>query len=284
MRMTAPHPQTPVIFVLEDEPDIARLICASLTEYGFRCEHLRTGREFLARAHSASPDLCIVDLGLPDMDGMQVVRELQDGTPCAVLILTGRNDLTDRVLGLELGGDDYVTKPFSPRELVARVRARLRRSAPTDAGWRRLGRFDLDAGGHRIRFDGVLLELTRYESGLLETLLARPGAVLERAKLMDRVWGDALDTGERTVDTHVKTLRAKLRAIAPDADPIRTVRGLGYSVQRIPRHRRRCARDRGVRFRRPGPRSRQFALERRVSHPARPVRRAFHPRRPGRRG
>jgi two-component system catabolic regulation response regulator CreB len=134
------------------------------------------------------------------------------------------------VLGLELGGDDYMPKPFSPRELVARVRARLRRSRLADDGWRRFGRFDLDAAGHRVRFDGVLLELTRYECGLLETLLARPGAVFERAALMDRVWSDALETGERTVDTHVKTLRAKLRAIAPGADPIRTVRGLGYSV------------------------------------------------------
>ncbi len=115
------------IFVLEDEPDIARLICASLSEYGFHCEHLATGRQLLARARQAAPELCIVDLGLPDMDGMQVVRELQDGSPCAVLILTGRNDVTDRVLGLELGADDYIVKPFEPRELVARVRSILRR-------------------------------------------------------------------------------------------------------------------------------------------------------------
>ena len=120
--------------------------------------------------------------------------------------------------------------PFSPGVRVARVRGRLRRHAPADAGWRRLGRFEVDSAGHRIRFDGVLLDLTRYEFGLLEALLARPGAVLDRARLMDRVWGDALESGERTVDTHDKTQRAKLRAVAADADPIRTVRGLGYSV------------------------------------------------------
>jgi DNA-binding response OmpR family regulator len=115
------------IFVLEDDPEVARLICMSLAEYGFRCEQMRAGRQLLERARQYAPDLCIVDLGLPDMDGMQVVRELQDGSPCAVLILTGRNDVTDRVLGLELGADDYIVKPFEPRELVARVRSILRR-------------------------------------------------------------------------------------------------------------------------------------------------------------
>ena len=218
------------ILLAEDETAIAETVLYALRADGFAAEHVLLGGEVLPRLRRGGIDLLILDVGLPDRNGFDVCRELRAESELPVLFLTARDGEADRVLGLELGGDDYMPKPFSPRELVARVRARLRRSAAVGAGWRRLGRFDLDAAGHRIRFDGVLLELTRYECGLLEALLARPGAVLERAKLMDRVWGDALETGERTVDTHVKTLRAKLRAIAPEADPIRTVRGLGYSV------------------------------------------------------
>jgi two-component system catabolic regulation response regulator CreB len=218
------------ILLAEDEAAIAETVLYALRADGFAAEHVLLGGQVLPRLRRGGVDLVILDVGLPDRNGFDVCRELRAESEVPVLFLTARDGEADRVLGLELGGDDYVTKPFSPRELVARVRARLRRSTAADDGWRRLGRFDLDAAGHRVRFDGVLLELTRYESGLLETLLARPGAVLERAKLMDRVWGDAFDTGERTVDTHVKTLRAKLRAIAPGADPIRTVRGLGYAI------------------------------------------------------
>ena len=218
------------ILLAEDETAIAETVLYALRADGYAAEHLLLGGEVLPRLRRGGVDLVILDVGLPDRNGFDVCRELRAESEVPVLFLTARDGEADRVLGLELGGDDYVAKPFSPRELVARVRARLRRSTAADDGWRRRGRFDLDATGHRIRFDGVLLELTRYESGLLETLLARPGAVLERAKLMDRVWGDAFDTGERTVDTHVKTLRAKLRAIAPGADPIRTVRGLGYAI------------------------------------------------------
>jgi len=150
-----------------------------------------------------------------------------------VIFLTARETEIDRVLGLELGADDYVVKPFSPRELVARVRARLRRRAQTaQTRWQRIDAFELDREGRRIRYRGHLLDLTRYEYGVLEALLARPGAVLSRAQLMDRVWADVLDSSDRTVDTHIKTLRAKLRvAGGVETDPIRTHRGLGYSLE-----------------------------------------------------
>lgn len=193
--MTAP----PTILVLEDEPDIARLICNSLSDYGFRCEHASTGRQLLERARQVCPELCIVDLGLPDMDGMQVVRELQEGNPCAVLILTGRNDVTDRVLGLELGADDYIVKPFEPRELVARVRSILRRyqrNSPTDPAQteRHLARFgalSFDKGRHAvIREDGSEISLSAAEAALLLTLLARPNRILSREQLL----------GERDID------------------------------------------------------------------------------------
>ena len=221
---------TTTILLAEDEAAIAETVLYALRADGYEAEHVLLGSSVLPRLRRGGIDLVILDVGLPDRNGFDVCRDLRAESEVPVLFLTARDGEADRVLGLELGGDDYMAKPFSPRELVARVRARLRRHGRSDEGWRRLGRFELDAGGHRIRYDGVLLDLTRYEFGLLEALLARPGAVLDRARLMDRVWGDALESGERTVDTHVKTVRAKLRAIAPDADPIRTVRGLGYSV------------------------------------------------------
>jgi two-component system catabolic regulation response regulator CreB len=169
------------------------------------------------------------------MTGLDVCRALRQVSDVPVIFLTARVGEVDRVLGLELGADDYVVKPFSPRELVARVRACLRRRAPPaqpEARWQAIGAFEIDREGRRIRYHGQLLDLTRYEYGVLEALLARPGAVLSRSQLMDRVWADALDSSDRTVDTHVKTLRSKLRAAAggQGGDPIVTHRGLGYSI------------------------------------------------------
>lgn len=220
------------ILLAEDEAAIADTVVYALRAEGYAAEHVLLGGHVLPRLRRGGIDLVILDAGLPDCSGFDVCRQLRAESDVPVLFLTARDGELDRVLGLELGGDDYMAKPFSPRELVARVRARLRRHVVADdhAGWKKRGDFELDAAGHRARFHGVPLDLTRYEFGLLEALLVRPGAVLDRARLMDRVWGDALDSGERTVDTHVKTLRAKLRLIAPDEDPIRTLRGLGYAL------------------------------------------------------
>jgi len=148
-----------------------------------------------------------------------------------VLFLTARNEEIDRVLGLELGADDYIAKPFSPRELVARVRARLRRSIAQPAQGPARGEFSVDHEGHRVRFRNTVLDLTRYEYALLAALLQRPGAILSRAQLMDRGWDRDADSADRTVDTHIKTLRAKLRAAGADPDPVRTHRGIGYSLE-----------------------------------------------------
>jgi two-component system catabolic regulation response regulator CreB len=183
------------------------------------------------RVRAGGIDLVLLDVGLPDIDGFEVCRQLRTFSALPVVFMTARGDEIDRVLGLELGADDYIAKPFSLRELTARVRARLRRHPAADSGGvRRHGRFELDADARRIRFDGRLLDLTRHEYALLAELLRRPGAILGRAQLLDRAWADAPDSGERTVDTHVKTLRTKLRQLAPDADPIRTHRGVGYSL------------------------------------------------------
>ena len=222
----------PTILIAEDEGAIAEAVLYALRAEGWQAEHVLLGGEVLPRVRRGGIDLLILDVGLPDASGFEVCRALRAESNVPVIFLTARDGEVDRVLGLELGGDDYVPKPFSPRELVARVRARLRRSTPEAvSGWKTHGRFGVDEAGHRIRFDQHVLDLTRYEYGLLAALLQRPGAVLTRTQLMDRVWEDALESGDRTVDTHVKTVRAKLREIDPASDPIRTHRGMGYSLE-----------------------------------------------------
>ena len=221
------------ILVVEDENAIADAVLYALRADGMQAEHCLLGREALQRLRSEPFDVVILDVGLPDITGFELCRELRTFSEVPVIFLSARGGEIDRVLGLELGADDYVVKPFSPRELVARVHARLRRgSEPAQpGGWRETGAFGVDAEGQRIRYQGSTLSLTRYEYRLLAALLKRPGAILSREQLMDDVWRDAPETVDRTVDTHVKTLRAKLRAVAPGSDPIQTHRGLGYSLQ-----------------------------------------------------
>ena len=221
------------ILLVEDEVAIAGTVLYALREDGYEAVHCLTAGDALAQAASLDFDLAILDVGLPDLGGFALGGRRRERRDLPVIFLTARQEEADRVLGFELGADDYVPKPFSPRELVARVRAVLRRaraSTAVDAMPNAPAGFDHDPEGMRIRYHGHLLELTRYEYGLLATLLMRPGAVFSRARLMDHVWGDAPDSGDRTIATHVKTLRAKLHAIAPAVDPIRTHRGLGYSL------------------------------------------------------
>ncbi|MNU90273.1 Transcriptional regulatory protein CreB [compost metagenome] len=227
------------VLVVEDEAAIADTLLYALRSEGYAASHCALGREALERLRDEGADVVVLDVGLPDLGGFEVCRQLRTFSQVPVIFLTARNDEFDRVLGLELGADDYVTKPFSPREMVARVRARLRRgagtaaSAPaaTVAGWRQCGRFAIDEDGKRIRYQDALLDLTRYEYALLAALLQRPGAILSRAQLMERGWDHASDSTDRTVDTHVKTLRAKLRAAGAQDDPIRTHRGVGYALE-----------------------------------------------------
>ena len=230
--MTSADKDSPLIFVVEDEADIARLIVGTLAEYGFRCETFGTGRALLARAKRMQPELAILDLGLPDMDGLQVLRELQEQHPCAALILTGRDGLTDRVLGLELGADDYLVKPFEPRELVARVRSILRRyqkaatpepgghSAVRFAGWHfDIGRLNLVAD------DGREVSLSAAEAALLQTLLKRPNKILTREQLIGE---RDLDPFDRSIDVRISRLRRKLEDDPQDPKIIKTVYGAGY--------------------------------------------------------
>ncbi|HCV96210.1 Transcriptional regulatory protein CreB [compost metagenome] len=221
------------VLVVEDEAAIADTVLYALRSEGYGAQHCLLGSGALDALRQQSFDVVVLDVGLPDMSGFEVCRSLRTFSEVPVIFLTARNDEFDRVLGLELGADDYMAKPFSPRELVARVRARLRRAGPPleQGGWQQHGRFAIDREGRRIRFAEHALDLTRYEYALMAALLQRPGAILSRGQLMDRGWDTDADSADRTVDTHVKTLRAKLRAAGADPDPIRTHRGLGYALE-----------------------------------------------------
>jgi two-component system catabolic regulation response regulator CreB len=218
------------ILIVEDEAAIADSIGYALRTEGFLPRHVSLGADALAIVRSgkdAQPALIVLDVGLPDMNGFEVCRQLRQLCDIPVLFLTARSDEIDRVVGLEIGGDDYVTKPFSPRELVARIRVILRRGASQPNSSQH--RFELRSDEARIHFCGQMLDLTRYEYQLLKMLIQHPGHVLSRTQLMDAVWNDAPDTLDRTVDAHIKSLRAKLRLVDATDDSIQTHRAMGYS-------------------------------------------------------
>jgi two-component system, OmpR family, catabolic regulation response regulator CreB len=228
------------VLVVEDESGIADTLQYALRTEGFEPAWCATGEDALARLAERMPALVILDVGLPDTSGFEVFKRIRETSDVPVIFLTARSDEIDRVVGLELGADDYIAKPFSPRELVARVRAILRRSArpaavsaPSAAAPAAPGvaaPIAVDEGRMQIRYYGRLLELSRYEFHLLKTLAARPGHVFSRDALLERVWGNDTESMDRTVDAHVKTLRAKMKVIAPNDEPIRTHRGSGYAL------------------------------------------------------
>jgi two-component system catabolic regulation response regulator CreB len=218
------------ILIVDDEPAIAETLEYVLRSEGFQTHRAGLGQQALDALRTTEFSLVILDVGLPDMSGYDVCREMRRSSDIPVIFLTARSDEVDRIVGLELGADDYVSKPFSPREVASRVRAILRRARPMALGATAPEPlFRHDADGARIAYAGAWLPLTRYEYRLLAALLERPGRVLSRARLMEVVWNDAQESLERTVDAHIKTLRAKMRAVRA-ADPIETHRGLGYSV------------------------------------------------------
>ena len=221
----------PLILIVEDEPAIADAIEYALESEGFRCRHLATGGEVVeALGGDEDVALVVLDIGLPDINGIEVCRLIRAQSTVPVIFLTARGSEIDRVLGLELGADDYVTKPFSPRELAARVKAVLRRAAPR-VERADVGALEVDEERSRIRYFGKPLELARYEYRLLSVLARRPGRVYSREQLMDLAWEAPENSLDRTVDAHIKNLRAKLRAVRPDVEPIVTHRGMGYSLK-----------------------------------------------------
>jgi len=224
------------ILVVEDEPAIADTIVYALTTEGFAAHWSATAHDALAAATAAPFALAILDVGLPDQNGFELFRRLQQLEPAVpAIFLTARSGEIDRVVGLELGADDYVPKPFSPRELIARVRTVLRRiqrsEKPVAAAAPGRSAFVVDDERKQIRFRGRALELSRYEYRLLKVLAERPGRVYSRDELMQLAWDDPAASFDRTVDAHIKQLRAKLRAIDAGVDPIQTHRGLGYSLR-----------------------------------------------------
>ncbi len=218
------------VLIVEDEPDLLELVRFNLDQAGFKVETCESGEDALASLRRAPPDLLILDLMLPDVSGEDVCRSVRADPRFAqlpIIMLTAKAEEVDRVVGFELGADDYVTKPFSPRELVLRVRAVLRRRGEARAAGAPLerGPLRLDPERHRCTVEDRELDLTAKEFQLLEALMRRPGRVMTREKLLDEVWGSDIAVTTRTIDTHLKRLREKLGVAA---DLIETVRGVGY--------------------------------------------------------
>jgi len=218
------------ILIVEDEPTIADTLRYALNTEGFETEHYLLGHEALLALQNKSFALALLDIGLPDINGLDLLREMRKFSSLPVIFLTARNTELDRILGLEIGADDYVAKPFSPREVVARVRTVLRRTSHAPATVQTFA-FHLDNQGQHIHYHGTLLTLTRYEFLLLKTLLEEPLRIFSRVQLMQKIWAAPDHSMERTVDTHIKTLRGKLAAVCPDEQPIHTHRNQGYSLQ-----------------------------------------------------
>ena len=221
----------PTILVVDDEPKIAQLVRDYLERAGFGVTQARDGREALMRARTDRPDLVVLDLGLPGLDGLDVTRQLRRDSLVPIIMLTARDDEADRVAGLELGADDYVTKPFSPRELVARVRAVLRRQLSSGAGdVLTAGAIRLDLPRMRVEVSGRSVELTGTEFQLLAALARQPGRVFTRSQLLDAIHGVAFESYERAIDAHVKNIRRKLEPNPREPRYLLTVYGVGYRL------------------------------------------------------
>jgi two-component system catabolic regulation response regulator CreB len=232
------------ILLVEDEQSIADSVIYALQTEGFRVTHCLTAGDARVAMGAIPPNLILLDVGLPDESGFEFCRRVRSVSQVPVLFLTARAGEVDRVAGLEIGADDYIVKPFSPRELAARVRAVLRRvppsasspaasddsPAPGTASRGASRNFTVDHEKMKISYRGERLDLTRYEYRILEILIGSPGRVFSREQLMERAWEDPGSAMDRTVDTHMKSLRSKLRLVAPDHEPLVTHRGFGYSL------------------------------------------------------
>jgi DNA-binding response OmpR family regulator len=224
-------PNVARILVVDDEPKIVQLVRDYLERAGFAVSTARDGNEALMRAHSERPDLIVLDLGLPGLDGLEVTRRLRRDSGVPIIMLTARHEETDKVVGLELGADDYVTKPFSPRELAARVRAVLRRHAgEADGEVIRTGDLVLDAPRLRAEVSGRVVTLTATEFQLLIALARQPGRVFTRSQLLDAIHGMAFESYERAIDAHIKNIRRKIEPDPRAPRYVLTVYGVGYRL------------------------------------------------------
>ncbi len=220
------------VLIVEDEPAIADTVIYALETEGIRSHWVSTGTEAIAFIRQQSPELVLLDIGLPDMSGFDVCRRIREFSQLPIIFLTSRHNEIDQVLGLELGADDYVTKPFSPRVLTARVRAKLRRQTPAlQSDSSSVAGFSDDPDAQRISLHGQPLDISRYEYRLLALFLKHPHRIYSREQLMVQVWEEPEKSFDRTVDTHIKTLRQKIRQRDAQLDPIKTHRGIGYSFE-----------------------------------------------------
>lgn len=215
------------ILLVEDEPKLAALVGDYLRAGGYTVDHLADGLEVIQAIRQGQYALILLDLMLPGRDGLDICRELRGFSQMPLIMMTARVDEIDRLLGLELGADDYICKPFSPRELVARVKAVLRRGGAQAPS---LG-LELDAHAFQARYKGVAMELTPVEFRMLAALATRPGQVLSRDQLMNHIYRDHRVVADRTVDSHIKNLRRKLTMVDASHDPLRSVYGVGYSLE-----------------------------------------------------
>jgi len=220
------------IYIVEDESDIAELLKVNLEKSGYKPKSFSEASSFFKKVEVEKPDLVILDLMLPDMDGLEVCKNLR-GNPktsgIPIIMLSAKGEETDRILGLELGADDYVTKPFSPRELISRIKAILRRAVRSESTSiiKVANIIEIDLDKHTVRVDGIKVELTSSEFRILTILAEKPGWVFSREKILDKVWGYEKAVVDRTVDVHIRHLREKL---GPAADYIKNIRGAGYKI------------------------------------------------------
>lgn len=222
------------ILIVDDEPAILDNIQYVLEAEGLETVRLSEGLAVGPLLSRQKIDLILLDIGLPDISGLELCREIRKSHATPIIFLTARTGEIDRVVGLELGGDDYISKPFSPRELSARVKAVLRRTRTQPREPASHAAFEVDESRRQISYHGRPLELSRYEYEILATFIRRPGHVFSRDQLMAQVWEQPETSLERSVDAHIKNLRSKLKAIRPDKDPIVTHRGIGYSLDEDP--------------------------------------------------
>jgi len=223
------------ILIVEDETDLAQILAEYLQRDGFVATTIADGLLAMAELRQAPPDLLLLDLMLPGMDGIAILRELRKTSELPVIMVTARTEEIDRLLGLELGADDYICKPYSPREVVARVKTVLRRAQPASAASGSASAsgslLEIDADTMQARVAGKNLELTPKEFRLLQTLAAKPGRVFSRAQLLDALYADNLEVSERAIDSHLKNLRKKLAPAFPDEEPIRSIYGVGFAFE-----------------------------------------------------
>jgi two-component system catabolic regulation response regulator CreB len=224
----------PKILIVEDEPSIADTIHFALETDGFDPRVVAAGAPALEMLERETIALIILDVGLPDINGFELCKRIREKNSVPIIFLTARSDEIDRVVGLEIGGDDYVVKPFSPREVAARVKAVLRRGAMHAVPPPNGKIFEVNNDKRIIRFHGEPIELSRYEFDILATFIERPGHVYSRDRLMEKIWESPGTSTDRTVDAHIKNIRAKLKAIRPEEDPIVTHRGTGYALREEP--------------------------------------------------